>query len=93
MDDVISALCIAATHEGDSRVFNIGSGRGYTIRQIIAEIENTIGTTLGVNFRDAKKADVPLSILDIQLAEKDLGWIPSVDLATGITKTYNWAKK
>lgn len=87
ISDTISALLQAASHQGTERVFNIGSGNGHSIREIIAAVEQVSGKKARASYTAARKFDVPVSVLDIERARKELGWQPKVNLSEGLRLT------
>lgn len=87
ISDTISALLQAASHQGAERVFNIGSGNGHSIREIIAAVEQVSGKKARASYTAARKFDVPVSVLDIERARKELGWEPRVNLNEGLRLT------
>lgn len=90
VDDVVEALRLSATHQGPSRIFNIGSGEGRSLRQIIHAIEAESGKSLTVKVSPSRSVDIPKSILDTHLAKEELGWTPKVPFETGIHRTWRW---
>ena len=67
-------------------IFNIGSGVGTSINQLIATIEQEVGP-LEVIREPRRSYDVPVSVLDISAASQALNFSPSIDLAHGIAST------
>lgn len=92
ISDTIAALLQAAANEGDERIFNIGSGSGHSLREIIAAVEQVTGKTAQVRYTAARKFDVPVSVLDIARARKELGWQPKTDLNEGLRLTLEHIK-
>jgi UDP-glucose 4-epimerase len=92
ISDTINALVLAAEYQGKERIFNIGSGSGRSILEIINEIENIIDKKTNTIFSVKREFDVSISILDISLAEKELGWKPIISLDQGLSKTLEWMK-
>ncbi|ARP88273.1 NAD-dependent epimerase/dehydratase family protein [Bordetella genomosp. 9] len=90
IDDVTRALVAAATHEGAERIFNIGSGKGKNLLEIVSAIEQALGRPIEVRFREGRKVDVPVSILEIQRAAVGLGWIPEAEFEAAIATTLAW---
>jgi UDP-glucose 4-epimerase len=88
IDDVIEAFLSIAKHDGRSRVFNIGSGKGRSLLDIVSTIEQVIRRKLTVNHRPARSVDVPVNILDISLATTELGWRPVMELEAGIRRVW-----
>lgn len=90
IDDVVEALELAAGHSGKERIFNIGSGEGRSLNEIIANLEQQLGHTLDVNRREGRAVDVPCSVLDVSRAAADLGWRPKTGFAEGLAHTLRW---
>jgi UDP-glucose 4-epimerase len=88
IDDAIDAFIKVADYKGHSRVFNIGSGEGHSLLDIVNTIEHVLGRKLEVNFGRARAVDVPSNILDISRAVSELGWRPKTDLVAGIQYIY-----
>ena len=88
--DAIDALLLTADYSGEFRVFNIGSGKGKSIQDIILAVESTIGKKAVVNYTEKREFDVPVSILDIQLAQNELKWKPKTSLNEGLLATKKW---
>lgn len=84
IDDAIDAFIDIVKYNGPYRLFNIGSGIGYSILEIIEQIEETIENKLNVRFHPARNVDLPLNILDISHARAELKWRPRTDLKTGL---------
>lgn len=88
--DVMTAFLKALTYEGEQRVFNIGSGSGYSVNDILNAIELVSTSAIKRNFLDARAFDVPVNVLDISLARQHLGWEPNVPLLEGLSRTMVW---
>ena len=67
-----------------SATFNIGSGHGTSLNGILAELEARLGHRLRVAREPARGFDVPISILDIDLAQDVLGWAPALSFSDGM---------
>lgn len=92
VDDVIEALMLAATHEGAGRIFNIGSGYGHSLNDIVAALEGLLGVGVSVERRPGRPVDVPVSVLDTTFAASELGWRPSTVFEEGLQATLAWMK-
>jgi UDP-glucose 4-epimerase len=93
ISDTVSALIQAAAYRGAERVFNIGSGSGHSVREIITAVEQVTGKKAQASYTAARKFDVPISVLDITRAGKELGWQPKVDLNEGLRLTHQRIKE
>lgn len=92
IDDVVEALILAATHKGINRIFNIGSGEGHNLNDIVATIARLLEVDIPVERHPARAVDVPVSILDTTLAAKELIWRPSTPFEEGLRATISWMK-
>ncbi len=93
IDDVVEALELAAVHNGRARVFNIGSGEGRSLHEILAAIEQVLGQMTQIRCFEGRQVDVPCNILDVGLAASDLGWHPSTSFLNGLQKTVAWMRE
>jgi UDP-glucose 4-epimerase len=93
IDDAVAALQLVENYQGPERIFNIGSGCGHSILEIISSIESVSGKRADIHFGSKRKFDVPVSILDIQRAQKELNWEPKTQLKDGLHATLNWLKQ
>jgi UDP-glucose 4-epimerase len=91
IDDVVRALLLAATHAGPFRIFNVGSGAGTSIAQVIDDIERVIDRgPLRRLHLESRSVDVPVSVLDIALIRKEMGWTPETEWWDGLQRTMKW---
>jgi len=61
---------------GESRVFNLGSGRGYSNREIVNACSDAAGATVGVVFGARRPGDPAVLVASCEAAEEALGWRP-----------------
>jgi len=74
VEDVVDANIKASLIDGDSSIYNIGSGNSISIIELARKFSNNI------IFKDARVGEVKHSRADISKASKDLNWKPSIDL-------------
>ncbi|QPC87441.1 NAD-dependent epimerase/dehydratase family protein [Mesorhizobium sp. NBSH29] len=87
ISDAIDALLKLMSYEGDHRLFNVGSGIGRSILDIIAAVEAVSGLTAKRNFLPTRPFDVSRNVLDVGLAKRELAWRPTTPLLEGIALT------
>jgi UDP-glucose 4-epimerase len=92
VDDVVDALEVAASDDGVERIFNIGSGAGRSVRDVLATIEHAVASKLDIAWKGERAVDVPVSILSVTRARDKLGWTPKTSFESGVTKTIAWWK-
>lgn len=90
VDDLANALLLAASDRSPYRVFNIGSGRGRSLREVIAMIENALQKPIKINWQPGRPSDIPVSVVAIARAKKEFGWEPKVDFVEGLQRTISW---
>ncbi|MBN3753917.1 NAD-dependent epimerase/dehydratase family protein [Paraburkholderia sp. Tr-20389] len=90
--DVAEAFARAVQYDGSESVFNISSGYGTSLNEIIGKIEAILGHPVERTYRPGRPFDVPASVLDNTLAKRELGWEPKVALDAGIKMTAAWLR-
>lgn len=90
VEDVANAFLAAARYDGAHFVFNVGSGEGRSLRDIIAALEVLSGRDLAVEYRPARGFDVPEIVLDIVRARTELGWSPLTPFERGLRETWEY---
>lgn len=93
VSDVCAAFARAADHDGPHRVFNVGSGRGYSINEIIETIERVVGRGVAHRYLPGRRFDVPSNVLCIERARAELGWCPDIGLESGLRETVSWQSR
>jgi len=86
IDDVASATLAAIKHEKNG-IYNISSGHGFTLNEVIKTVEQALDTKIKVSYKPKRSFDVPEMVLANTKAYTELGWEPSIDLKHGIFKT------
>jgi dTDP-L-rhamnose 4-epimerase len=91
--DVAQACRLALeSAEVADRVFNVGSGRAYTVREVAEEMSRVLGKT-GLSptiTRKYRVGDIRHCFADISRARSDLGYEPRVPLEEGLTELSAW---
>jgi UDP-glucose 4-epimerase len=90
IDDAVEALSRAISHEGKSSLFNIGSGLGNSILELVVHIEEITGKKISIDFQSKRPFDAPANVLDISLAKSELSWKPRTELRNGLEETVRW---
>jgi UDP-glucose 4-epimerase len=93
VQDVVEAMMTVLRYDGPARVFNIGSGVGRSVRGIIADLEGLLGRSLPTTLRPARRADVPVNVLDCGLIRRETGWSPRITWLEGLQDTIGWMTK
>jgi UDP-glucose 4-epimerase len=93
IDDVVEAMIASIVYDGPNRVFNVGSGVGRSIDEVVTDIERMFPNTKAHRvYREARPADVPINVLDIGLIKREMNWFPKVDWQAGLEDTSDWLR-
>ncbi|MBV9553120.1 MAG: NAD-dependent epimerase/dehydratase family protein, partial [Alphaproteobacteria bacterium] len=91
-DDVVDAFAAAAAHVGNARIFNIGSGVGRSLREVIASIEQQLGRPVAVEWQRGGPVDIPASVVAVDRARDELGWIAKTSFEDALAATIDWLR-
>ncbi|OFW02687.1 MAG: hypothetical protein A3G20_05360 [Acidobacteria bacterium RIFCSPLOWO2_12_FULL_59_11] len=92
IQDLIDVLVSGLEYRGDYRVFNVGSGEGRSLNEVIEALRTVTGRPIECHYKEARSLDVPKNVLDIGLAKKELRWNPNVGFSDGLARTWKWFK-
>ena len=90
ISDVVSGLIALSRAESEClpySEFNIGTGDGSSIRDVVRTLDAIIGTSVMVKYETGRAYDVPVSVLDVSRAATVLSWRPEVSLVEGMGRT------
>jgi UDP-glucose 4-epimerase len=90
VDDVAEACARLVSLPEDSGTYNLGSGKGYSVNEVLRMVEEVSGRPVSKTYRPARTVDVRDVVLDISLLETRLSWTPQVTLEEGIRGTWQW---
>jgi len=73
-------------------IFNIGTGIGYSVLDVIASFEKTTKQKLNYSFVDRRSGDVPVLYASTTKANKELGWNSKLTLDDMTKSSWEWEK-
>jgi len=88
--DAMEAFLKVTAYAGSRRVFNIGSGQGQSVLEVLEAVEAVAGRRLARRVLPGRDFDVPTNVLDISRAREHLGWQPRTSLHRGLEQTFTW---
>ena len=89
VDDMAQAVVFALENNLPEHLYNVGSGKDVTIKQLAQTIQRVTGHQ-GEIIWDASKPDgTPKKLMDVSKL-KEMGWEYTTELEVGIKKTYDW---
>lgn len=91
VDNVVEANLLAAETEGISgETFNVGCGIRYTLNDLVARLNQLLGTRLEPEYGPPRAGDVRHSMASIDKAQRLLGYKPVVAFEDGLRRTVEW---
>lgn len=86
--DVADGVILALYHGTAGRYVNLGSGIGYTIKELVETLQSVV--PFRAQFDSTKPSGFPRRVMDISLARELLGYDPQISLREGLWHTWNW---
>ncbi len=84
--DAVDAMVRAVDYRGEEHIFNLGCGRGHSLNGLIEIIEKLLSRRVRRNYLPARPVDVPVNILDVTLAKRELDWSPRTSIEEGMRR-------
>jgi len=91
--DVADAFLRAAEYQGPLSIFNIGSGQGTSLNELLTKLEGVLGHSIERQYLPGRPFDVKLNVLDTRLAQHELAWSPRVAMDEGLARTADWIRR
>ena len=79
--------------ENNFEVFNIGTGNGISVLEIIQAFEKYNNIKLNYTIGERRPGDAPSIYADVSLASRVLGWKSALGLKEMVTSAWEWQKK
>ena len=89
VDDMAEAVVFALENELPEFLYNVGSGKDITIKELAETIQGVVGYKGNILWDKSKPDGTPRKLMDVSKM-RDLGWSYSTELTEGIEKTYQW---
>ncbi len=88
-DDMAEAVIFALENKLPEYLYNIGTGKDVTIKELAETIQNAVGHKGEIIWDTEKPDGTPRKLMDVSKMAT-LGWESSTELKEGIEKTYSW---
>lgn len=76
---------------GDSNVFNLGNGNGFSVREVLETAKTVTGLPIPYEETERRAGDAPILVGSSAKAKEKLGWVPQYpELATIIEHAWQW---
>jgi UDP-glucose-4-epimerase GalE len=93
VDDLASAHLLALEHlqPGKGLTYNLGIGRGYSVREVIRAVEDVTGRKVAVKEGPRRAGDPAALVASSDKIQRELGWRPRyTDLRSIVETAWNW---
>lgn len=74
-------------------VYNLGTGNGYSVLEVIAAFEKACGKKLPYSFKPRRAGDIAECYADASKAKKELGWEAKLGIDEMCSSLWNWQRK
>ncbi len=83
---------LAKVGEPGVHVYNLGSGKGYSVLEMIAAFSKACGRDLPYTVKPRREGDIAVCYASSEKAERELGWRAEYDLEKMCADQWNWQK-
>ncbi len=93
VDDLAEAhlLALERLEPGKELLYNLGIGRGYSVREVIRTVEEVTGKKVPVKEGPRREGDPPALVASSEKIQRELGWKPRhEDLRAIVETAWNW---
>lgn len=90
-DGHIAALKYAALHNG-IEAFNLGTGKGYSVLDVVRAFEQSTGIKIPFEFAPRREGDVPVCYACVDKANKVLSWQARKSLSDMCVDAWRWQR-
>lgn len=93
IDDAVDGILRIADSRSEEKVFNLGSGKGTCVNQVIEIIQKILERDVAVEYIASRSVDVPANVLDVTKYRATFGVGDVTPLEKGIRLTLDYLKK
>ena len=79
--------------ENESLTLNLGSARGYSVREVLETVQKVTGSRFRIVEEGRRPGDPPVLIASSEKARKELGWEAELSLEEMVASAWAWEKK
>jgi UDP-glucose 4-epimerase len=93
VDDLCAAhiLAMDAVQPGEARIYNVGIGKGYSVKDVIEAAREVTGLEIPVRAGDRRSGDPAILFADSRKIQRELDWSPRyVDIDEIVATAWNW---
>ena len=94
VDDLATAhlLALDAATRGEHRIYNLGTGDGFSVREVIETVREVTGVDIPVKESPRRPGDPPRLVAASEKITSELGWEPAKNLRTMVADAWEFAR-
>ena len=85
-------LALEGAAPGEHRIYNLGTGTGYTVREVVDACRRVTGSSMPTTDRPRRPGDPPALVASAERIGADLGWKPALDLDRIVADAWAFAQ-
>ncbi len=93
IDDIVDGVVRAMDRCGGFHIYNLGQSRPVSLSDLIQAIETALDKKAVIDRQPVPPGDVERTYADVSLAEAELGYTPTTELADGLTHFVTWLRR
>lgn len=95
VDDIVNGVRAAMDRNvgGNFEIYNLGNSDTVMLRDLITAIEQVVGREAIIDQQPEQPGDVPQTFADVSRSHRDLGFVPSTPLITGLERFHAWYRE
>jgi len=90
--DAARAFVNAMDYTGELPAFNIGSGIGLSVNEVVEQVRKSTRTAPSISYKASRAVDALRNVLQVSRAARHLGWRAQTALDRGIASAVLWSK-
>ncbi len=90
IDDIVNGVVAALERAGGYHIYNLGGSHTTSLTALVQMIERAFGKQATLDRKPEQPGDVRQTYADVQLAERELGFRPTVSMEEGIARFARW---
>lgn len=90
--DIVDGIIRALDRCAGYHLYNLGEAKPVSVNDLVAALETALGRKAAVERFPPQPGDVDRTYADISLAQRELGYQPSTDIAAGLARFVEWLR-
>jgi UDP-glucuronate 4-epimerase len=95
IDDIIDGVVAAIEQQAraarpEFRLYNLGGARPTSLKGLVDRISGALGKPARIEWQPEQPGDMPHTLADVELSQRDLGYAPKVSIDQGIPRFVAW---